>query len=75
MDHTAVYAEGVRKMMQSALAFQTSRDVLEFELPTDRIAVFIETELPRQFWLQGPQLLNQQGRCLFRLDVPLEVNQ
>ncbi len=75
MDHTAVYAEGVRKMMQAALAFQTSRDVLEFELPTDRIAVFIETELPRQFWLQGPQLLNQQGRCLFRLDVPLEVNQ
>ena len=75
MDRRAVYTDGVRMMMQAALEFQTTRDVLEFELPTDRIRVFIETELPRQFWLQGERLPKQQGRCLFRLDIPLELKQ
>lgn len=75
LDRQAVYTDGIRMMIQAALEFHTTRDVLEFELSSDRIRVFIETELPRQFWLQGEQLQKQQGRCLFCLDVPVELNQ
>lgn len=75
MDRKTAYTEGIRMMMQTALEFRTTRDVLEFELSPDHIRVFVETELPRPFWLQNEQLRKQQGRCLFCLDVPVELNQ
>jgi hypothetical protein len=73
-DRKMVYLEGLPKLMQRALEFQTTRDVLESELPSDRIRVFVETEVPGQFWLQGERLPRQQGRCLFCFDVLLESN-
>jgi hypothetical protein len=70
-----VYLEGMQKLMQKALDLQTSRDVLEFRSPADRIRVFLETELPREFWLQGEQLPSQQGRCLFSVELLVESQQ
>ncbi|MFN7804272.1 MAG: hypothetical protein ACK5TO_09675, partial [Planctomycetaceae bacterium] len=74
MDRKMVYLDGLPRLMQKALGFHSKRDVLEFEMPTDRIRVFVESELPQQFWLQGARLPSQQGRCLFSVDVLLEAN-
>jgi hypothetical protein len=74
MDRKTVFLDGLPRLMQRALEFHTNRDVLEFELPPDRIRVFVETELPEQFRLQGERLPRQQGRCLFSLEVPVEMN-
>jgi hypothetical protein len=75
LDRKMVYLEGMQKLMQRALDLQTSRDVLEFRSPADRIRVFLETELPREFWLQGEQLPSQQGRCLFSVELLVESQQ
>ncbi len=75
LDRQMVYLDGMQKLMQRALDLQTSRGVLEFRLPPDRIRVFLETELPGEFWLQGEQLPRQQGRCLFSMEVLVETKQ
>jgi len=67
-----VYSQGLEKMLLKSLGMRTSRDALEFELPTDRLRLLIYEAMPAEFRFEGELLPQQRGRCLYSLDVPLE---
>ncbi|MFN8857063.1 MAG: hypothetical protein ACK50P_15970 [Planctomycetaceae bacterium] len=66
------YRTGLDKAVQKGLGLRSSRDVFEFELPTDRVRLLIYDDPPPEFRFEGDQLPKQRGRCLYSLDVPLE---